>query len=128
MKRVGGRGGEYRWGGDLKVHEEWLSGGEFLWGKFGVAAGLPTEDGYVVEILWRGKDDAHGTVGCVAKPGNEGWVKANRYGCSLQITAKAVNAVGRARERGGGVINDDAYHRVVGTNSVAEGSRKRKRS
>ncbi|KAJ7851411.1 hypothetical protein B0H14DRAFT_3661290 [Mycena olivaceomarginata] len=58
-------------------HEK-TKGGEFIWGAFGIG---------LVEIFWRGKLDFHGTLESMD---DEDYT---RFGTSIQITAKGVNAM-----------------------------------
>jgi hypothetical protein len=105
---------QHRWAGDLSCRADMLKGGQFYWGKHGIAAGLPKEDGILMEIAWRGAHDEHGTAGCEPLGDNLGWTRANRLGCSVQITRRAVGAVERERLNNNGNIDPERYHRVEG--------------
>ena len=123
VDRAAGGRKQKRGAGTLRRRADCLEGGQFYWGEYGIAAGLPKGDGYVVEIVWRGSKDVHGTVACKAIGENKGWRIANRVGCSVQITKKGAEGAKRARELGGGDLREEHFFRVSGSVSgVGSGS------
>ncbi|KAJ7133890.1 hypothetical protein C8R43DRAFT_1239394 [Mycena crocata] len=63
-----------------------ISGGEFIWGAFGIGVDFERARG-LVDIFWRGQLDFHGTL---ESTDTEGYT---RWGTSIQITKKGVNAM-----------------------------------
>ena len=59
-------------------------GGEFWWPGYGVIAGVGKGQHYA-EIIWRGREDYHGTLACSLAEGAS-WDEVNRWACSVQIT------------------------------------------
>jgi hypothetical protein len=66
---------------DAKECEDAVKGGQFFWGDWGVAADFGQCPG-LVELVWRGKDDFHGTAVSETKPGYQRW------GTSVQVSGR----------------------------------------
>ncbi|KAJ7091672.1 hypothetical protein C8R44DRAFT_647374 [Mycena epipterygia] len=62
------------------------SGGEFMWGAYGIGVDFARARG-LIEIFWRGQLDFHGTLNSTDVEGY------TRFGTSIQITRKGVNAM-----------------------------------
>lgn len=58
-----------------------VDGGEFFWADYGVGARFRECPG-MIELMWRGKDDWHGTARSQTKEGYQRW------GTSVQVSAK----------------------------------------
>ncbi|KAJ7793743.1 hypothetical protein B0H14DRAFT_3559335 [Mycena olivaceomarginata] len=83
---AGKRGGDQTWSFTEDGDHEKTKGGEFIWGAFGIGVDFEKSQG-LVEIFWRGKLDSHGTLESMD---DEDYT---RFGTSIQITAKGVNAM-----------------------------------
>ncbi|KAF9471351.1 hypothetical protein BDN70DRAFT_901412 [Pholiota conissans] len=77
-----------------EVDHDAISGGEFLFGEYGVGVRFKGCKG-VVEILWHGKHNAHCTLRSKSPTG------ITRFGTSIQLTQAGHLAMGRVWERGG---------------------------
>ncbi|KAF7354508.1 Polyketide synthase PksM [Mycena venus] len=71
---------------DQNAEHNKTKGGEFVWGAFKVGVDFERAQG-LVEIFWRGQFDFHGTLSSTDDDG------FTRFGTSIQITAKGVNAM-----------------------------------
>ncbi|TCD60231.1 hypothetical protein EIP91_010528 [Steccherinum ochraceum] len=78
---------------DPSLDHDSVKGGAFVLGEFGIGVDFQRAGG-LVEIFWRGKQDWHVTMQSKAKPG------CTRWGTSVQLTSKGVNAVKRYHKRG----------------------------
>ncbi|KIL65066.1 hypothetical protein M378DRAFT_60828, partial [Amanita muscaria Koide BX008] len=65
-----------------------IDGGGFLWGEYGIGVDFQRAQG-LVEIFWRGKHDFHSTM-LSSSPD-----RATRWGTSVQLTQRGVNAVAK---------------------------------
>ncbi|KIY61786.1 hypothetical protein CYLTODRAFT_447540 [Cylindrobasidium torrendii FP15055 ss-10] len=75
-----------------------IPGGEFVWGEYNMGVRFQKAKG-LVEIMWRGKEDPHGTL-MGSEPPN-----ATRFGTSIQLTKRGVDAIQAARRK-----SDPAIH------------------
>ncbi|KAJ7620997.1 hypothetical protein FB45DRAFT_928082 [Roridomyces roridus] len=75
-----------RWIFDRNADHDKTKGGEFYWGEYGIGVDFQKTKG-LVDILWRGQLDFHATLRSFDTPGS------TRFGTSIQITAKGVNAM-----------------------------------
>jgi hypothetical protein len=71
--------------GDLVMDEDEcrnaVQGGEFFWADYGIAADFGACPG-LIELIWRGKDDRHGTARSVTRDGYQRW------GTSVQVSGR----------------------------------------
>ncbi|KAJ7216905.1 hypothetical protein C8J57DRAFT_1598766 [Mycena rebaudengoi] len=87
-KQIGaGKGPKRRqWGIRPDADHNKMSGGEFLWGAYGIGVDFQRASG-LVDIFWRGQLDYHGTIDGTEPDG------FTRFGTSVQITASGVRAM-----------------------------------
>ncbi|KAJ7234977.1 hypothetical protein C8J57DRAFT_1379763 [Mycena rebaudengoi] len=87
-KQIGaGKGPKRRqWGIRPDADHDKMSGGEFLWGAYGIGVDFQRASG-LVDIFWRGQLDYHGTIDGTEPDG------FTRFGTSVQITASGVRAM-----------------------------------
>ncbi|KAJ7916205.1 hypothetical protein B0H13DRAFT_1495990, partial [Mycena leptocephala] len=78
--------GQVKWSFAPHVDHDKTRGGEFMWGAYGIGVDFARARG-LVEIFWRGQVDYHGTLNSTDESGY------TRWGTSVQITSKGVNAM-----------------------------------
>jgi hypothetical protein len=66
---------------DNKECEDVVNGGEFFWANYGVAARFRVCPG-LIELIWHGKDDRHGTALSKTQPDYQQW------GTSVQVSGQ----------------------------------------
>ncbi|KIY62118.1 hypothetical protein CYLTODRAFT_459264 [Cylindrobasidium torrendii FP15055 ss-10] len=87
----GGDGKRRRFRLNPAFDHDLISGGEFVWGEFNIGVKFERVKG-LVEIMWRGSEDVHGTL--MAKEP----VGCTRFGTSIQLTKKGVSGILAARD------------------------------
>ncbi|THU96436.1 hypothetical protein K435DRAFT_797326 [Dendrothele bispora CBS 962.96] len=100
------------WVVDPKFDHKDVEGGEFLFGEYGFAVDFERTSG-LVEIMWRGCHDQHGTMKSTS-PAN-----VTRFGTSIQLTSSAVAGLKRWKERGSSSTRiKNVFDRVAAANKA----------
>ncbi|KAF6750794.1 hypothetical protein DFP72DRAFT_909329 [Ephemerocybe angulata] len=76
------------WRFDENIDHSNISGGQFIWGEYGIMVDFERSAG-LVDIFWRGKKDQHSTMQSSTPKGMA------RFGTSVQITARGAGAFRR---------------------------------
>ncbi|KAJ6525357.1 hypothetical protein B0H19DRAFT_901270, partial [Mycena capillaripes] len=78
--------GDAKWSFNPDTDHDKTAGGEFMWGAYEIGVDFAKAPG-LVEIFWRGQLDYHVTLNSKDQQG------CTRFGTSIQITTKGVNAM-----------------------------------
>ncbi|KAG9097475.1 hypothetical protein FRC07_010786 [Ceratobasidium sp. 392] len=97
---------------DPKEVSEHIKGGQFFFADFGIAIDF-NQCGGIVGIVWRAKDDRHGTAQTPTLPSTGEYMG---WGSSIQVAKRTANATQRVLNKGRDVRDAEAYQtRRVGS-------------